>query len=64
MHVKGDAEVCWEELKVAQKKLNGHVAMMIKNFQNWGQLGSQRGEGDYDEEVSGILPCTSPLQGS
>ena len=42
MHVKGDAEVCWEELKVAHKKLNGHVAMMIKIFRigdNWGHNG-------------------------
>ena len=43
MHVKGDAEVCWEELKVAHKKLNGHVAMMIKNFQNWGTIGVTTG---------------------
>ena len=41
-HVKEDAKVDWEDLKTAQKELNGHVAnvaMMIKIFKigdRWG----------------------------
>ena len=38
-HVKEDTEVGWDELKVAQKELNGHVSMMIKIFRigdRWG----------------------------
>ena len=31
-HVKEDKMVGWEELKFAQKELNGHIAMMIKIF--------------------------------
>ena len=32
VHVKGDTEVGWDELRLAQRELNGHVAMMIKIF--------------------------------
>ena len=31
-HVKGDVEVGWEDLKSAQRELNGHVSMLIKIF--------------------------------
>ena len=31
-HVKGDREVGWEDLSMAQKELNGHAAMLIKVF--------------------------------
>ena len=32
VHVKGDTKVDWGDLKEAQTRLNGHVAMMIKTF--------------------------------
>ena len=31
-HTKGDIEVGWEELKLAQSEINGHTSMMIKIF--------------------------------
>ena len=31
-HVRGDIEVGWNELKAAQRELNGHAAMLIKVF--------------------------------
>ena len=37
-HVKGDLVVGWDDLKEAQTRLNGHVAMMVKIFKigkNW-----------------------------
>ena len=39
VHVKEDTEVGWDELRLAQRELNGHVAMMVKIFrigENWG----------------------------
>ena len=38
-HTKDDKIVGWDEMKVAQKELNGHASMLIKIFrigQNWG----------------------------
>ena len=37
-HSQGDREVKWEEIKTAQREINGHVAMLIKIFnigKNW-----------------------------
>ena len=38
-HIKQDKEVGWEDMKLAQRELNGHIAMAIKIFKigsNWG----------------------------
>ena len=32
VHAQGDREVNWEEIKTAQREINGHVAMLIKVF--------------------------------
>ena len=31
-HVGLDVEVGWEDLKVAQREINGHVSMLVKVF--------------------------------
>ena len=44
-HVKQDKMVGWDELRTAQKELNGHLAMLIKIFrigQSWDQTQSVR----------------------
>ena len=63
-HVKKDKVVGWEELRTAQRELNGHVSMLIKIFkigQNWnhGQrvretmLGDHKG---WTQDKGGSLP--------
>ena len=46
-HVKEDKLVGWEELRTAQKELNGHMAMLIKIF----KIGDQWGHGSRVRET-------------
>ena len=43
-HSRGDKEVGWGELSLAQREVNGHVSMLIKTF----QIGRAWGHRDND----------------
>ena len=34
VHSQGDNEVNWDEIRIAQREINGQVAMLIKIFKN------------------------------
>ena len=45
VHGKGDDEVGWEIIKMEQREINGHVAMLIKIFnigESWGHVSRVR----------------------
>ena len=56
IHTRNDKEVGWEEVRDAQKELNGHVAMLIKVF----KIGSHWGHGFRVRET---MPPQPALQG-
>ena len=57
VHTQGDVEVGWEEVKKAQREINGHVAVLIKIFnigKNWDHV--ERTRETMMGESMGVCP--------